>query len=407
METMTVLAASAELARRLNVLMVTGAYHPEISSSALQCRAMARALDGRVDIHVLTTAVDPALGAEDVVDGVGVSRVLVNVASPMSRMRAAFRMVSLLWRFVPQCDVVHLHGVSSKNVLVTAVARLLRRPVVLSLHTAGFDEAPAIRQQGRLAWWAFTQAALYLSVSPALADAYLASGLPPRRIELAPNGIDTGRFRPANEDERRTLRARLGLPLDRPVLLFVGFFSRDKQPRVLFDAWLQLRETTDLAPVLVFVGATRSPYFEVDDTLVDQMRGTAATRGLAVDVLFAGETHEVQDYFRAANVFALPSRREGLPVALLEAMACGLPAVASRLPGSTDRVVDDGRTGVLVPPGDVAAMAKALERVLREPSLATALGAAARDAVARRYTTAGTAERWLAAYDRVSEGRRV
>jgi glycosyltransferase involved in cell wall biosynthesis len=391
--------------RRPRVLMVTGAYHPEISSSALQCRNMARALDGRADIHVLTTAVDPSLAPEGVVDGVEVSRVLVDVERTASRIRAAARMLGVLWRLMPRTDVVHLHGFSTKNVLVTAAAKVLGRPVVLSLHTAGFDEAEAIKRHGRLSWWAFTHADLYLSVSPGLVDSYLAAGLPPDRIELAPNGIDTTRFRPASAEERRELRTRLGLPLDEPIVLFVGFFSQDKQPRVLFEAWLRLRHTNDLTPTLLFVGATRSPYFEVDDDLVDRMRRDAASQGVANQVIFAGETHDVQDYFRAADVFALPSRREGLPVALLEAMACGLPCVASRLPGSTDTIVDDGRSGILVPPGDVQALADAIGSLFRNRQLGRTLGAAARDRVLRQFTSADTANRWMSAYDRLQAGR--
>lgn len=396
---------TAEAPRALRVLMVTGAYHPEMSSSAIQCREMARVLAGRVETHVLTTAVDPALRREDSVDGVGVTRVPVDVTSVTSKLRAAVRMLSELLRLVPRTDIVHLHGFSTKNVLVTAVARLLRRPVMLSLHTAGFDEAATVRRHGALAWWAFTHADRYMSVSPNLIDAYLAAGLPPDRIQLVPNGIDMDRFAPADASQRAALRDRLGLPQDRAVVLFVGFFSRDKQPRVLFDAWLRLRQRLDAT--LVYVGATRSPYFEVDDDLAEQMREEARRAGCGDRVIFAGPAERVEAYFRAADVFALPSRREGLPVALLEAMACGLPCVASRLPGSTDTIVEEGTTGLLVAPGDAGALADALARLLLDADLAGALGRNARASVARRFANVDVADLWLSAYDRLGVSRHV
>jgi glycosyltransferase involved in cell wall biosynthesis len=273
---------------------------------------------------------------------------------------------------------------------------------VLSLHTAGHDEARTIRRHGRAAWWAFTRADSYLSVSPGLVDAYLAAGLPADRIQLAPNGIDINRFQPASDEERRALRARLGLPLDGHIVLFVGFFSQDKQPRVLFDAWLRLRQTSGTVPTLLFVGATQSVYFEVDDRLVEEMRREAVRHRVVDAVIFAGQTHDVQDYFRAADVFALPSRREGLPVALLEAMACAVPCVASRLPGSTDTIIQHGVNGLLVASGDVAALAAALERVLTDEKLAAALGAAARQTVISRFASTSTAERWLNTYESVA-----
>jgi glycosyltransferase involved in cell wall biosynthesis len=382
------------------VLMVTGAYYPEMSSSAIQCREMARLLSGRARIHVLTTAVDAALASDDVIDGVAVTRVHVDVASAMSKAGATARMIMALLRLLPQSDVVHLHGFSTKNVLVTALARVFRRRIVVHLHTSGFDEASAIRKHGALAWWAFTRAHRYLSVSPALVDAYLDAGLPAERIWLVPNGIDIERFAPANRAEKCALRGELNVPRDLPLILFVGFFSRDKQPRVLFDAWWRLYERS-VEATLVFVGATRSKYFEVDDDLALQIRDEAARRGVPDRVVFAGTTHDVERYFRAADIFALPSRREGLPVALLEAMACGLACAASRLPGSTDGIIEHERNGLLVPVGDIEALASALQRFVREPAFAAAVGAAARETIVRRFPNDDTAELWLTAYRQV------
>ena len=386
------------------VLMVTGAYHPEISSSALQCRDMARLLNGRAEIRVLTTAVDPDLPPTGTVDGVHVSRVLVDVTSRPSKLRAVFAMVIALLRLLPWCDVVHIHGFSKKNVIVTALAKLFRRPVVLSLHTAGYDEAPAIRQHSPMAWWAFRRAALYLSVSPRLVDAYLETNLPRDRIRLVANGIDLERFRPASPSERLELRRQLQLPVNLPVILFVGFFSHDKQPNVAFEAWELLCRAHGLTTALVFVGATTSGYFEVDASLATSMRHSATAAGAGERLIFAGVTHDVHDYMRAADVFVLPSRREGLPVALLEAMACGLPSVASRLPGSTDTIIADGDNGLLVPVGDPRALTDALARVLQDPTLASKMGAAARDTVATRFANTAAAGHWLSAYETVTVG---
>lgn len=383
----------------IRVLMVTGAYYPEISSSGVQCRDMARLLAGRAEVRVLTTAVDPRLPRHDSVDGVPVTRIRVDVRSGASKVRAFRRMFLDLMTLVRSSDVVHLHGYSTKNVLVTAIAKLFRKPIVLSLHTSGFDEPEAIARHGSLAMWAFMSANLYMSVSRGLVDTYLAYGMPPDRILEVPNGIDLDRFSPATPADRRALRDRLRIPDGRPVVIFVGFFSRDKQPRVLFDAWLQLHRTKQADTTLVFVGATKSAYFEVDDRIGERMRHDAEQAGLSDRLVFAGAIHHVEDYFRAADLFVLPSRREGLPVALMEAMACGLPSVASRLPGSTETIIDDGANGLLVPPGDHEAMAAAMASVLGDAQLASALSSAARATVERRFANADIADRWLDAYD--------
>ena len=385
--------------RPLRVLMVTGAYYPETSSGGEQCRIMAEHLRGRAEVQVLTTSVDPVLPRHDTIEGIPVTRIRVDVRSTVSRLRALRRMVIDLLRLTRRTDIVHLHGYSAKNVVVTLVARMMGKPIVMTLHTAGHDEPEAIGRHGRLARWAFRSADLYMSVSQGLVDAFLASGMPREKIALVPNGIDIDRFTPADAAERASLRDRLELGGDRPVIVFVGFFSTDKQPRVLFDAWLQLQTTARIDATLLFVGATNSTYFEVDNAIAPAMQAAAAAAGVADRLHFAGVTRDVPAYLRAADLFVLPSRREGLPVALLEAMACGLPCVASRLTGSTDAIIEPGVNGLLTPPGDVAALVEAIAALLDNAAERRRLGLAARATVKERFSSDGTADRWLDAYE--------
>ena len=387
------------------VVLVTGAYAPEFSAGGLQSQAAARILHGRASVVVLTTATDPTLRGHDTVDGVAVSRVTVAKNSRWSAVRATLGMLIELARLLPRVDLVHIQGFSSKNILITAMAKVFARPVMVHLQTAKHDEPDAVKAQGRLAWWAFKSADRYLSVSPGLTRPCLDAGLAAERFREVPNGVDASRFSPASHDERRALRTRLNLPVERPLVLFVGVISPDKQPHVLLDAWLRTQQDPASASTLVFVGATDPTLFELGGRLIDQLRATVAASGFADRVVFVPPTNQIQDYFRAADVYAMPSLREGMPIALLEAMACGLPAVASRLPGSTDTMIEPGVNGLLAPPGDVAAFAAGLARLLSQPAEAASMGAMARRTVEDRYTIERVAEQWMAAYDEVL-GRR-
>lgn len=386
----------------MNVLMVTGAYHPEISSGGLQAALMARELRDRLNVRVLTTAVDPALPGRATVDGVEVTRVAVRIGSAWSQLRASLRLTLALCRLVSWCDVIHVHGVSKKNVFVAIVAKLLGRPTVLSLHTMGADAPEPVRRSGASQWWAFRSPARYLAVSPALRQAMLDAGTPETRVELVPNGIDADRFRPSDVEERRRLRVVEELDAAVPVIVFVGFFSHDKQPRMLFDAWLRLRDEHALDATLCFIGATKSEYFEVDASIADDMRRDAAGRQLDGRLRFTGAIPDVERYLRLADVFVLPSRREGLPVALMEAMACAVPCVATRLPGATDVLIADGVSGRLVPVGDDRACAAAIAEILRDPARAAAMGRAARQVIVERFTSPAIAKRWLHTYEAVA-----
>ncbi|MBI4341825.1 MAG: glycosyltransferase family 4 protein [Candidatus Omnitrophica bacterium] len=385
------------------VLMVTGAYDPELSGGGLQCRELIRALRSRARCGVLTTATEAAALREEQVDRVPVYRVSVDVTRLGSQVRAGLRLTRRFLELQHDYDVVHIHGFSRKAILLTLLARLKRKRVVWTFHTGGHDAPEAIRAHGRLAAWAYDRADAYTSVSPELHAAHGAAGVPSGKLAWIPNGVDLERFQPASAEDRRRLRQRLGLPADRPVILFVGFFSNEKQPDALFEAWQRLPgETT-----LLFIGATRSRYREVDPALAPRIRDEAQRRGLASRLRFVEQTKSIEDYFRAADLYVLPSSREGMPLALLEAMACGVPCIASRLPGSTDTIIEDGVNGALVPPSDVTALEQAMRRLLDHPDEAAAMGVRARATIAERFSIEQTAERYFELYQRLTSGHRL
>jgi glycosyltransferase involved in cell wall biosynthesis len=383
---------------RPRVLAVTGAYAPELSSGGLQSRAVARALQGRAIFHVLTTATNASLPVHDVVDAVPVTRIFMKARSRMSQWRALGRFFRHLRTQLPAVSVVHVQGVSAKNIIIAAMSKTFRRPLIVHLQTSLHDEPPAIRSQGVLAWWAFRSADAYISVSRNLTTAFLEAGLPADRIREVPNGVDTTRFHPATADDRRQLREQLGLPPDLPILLFVGVVAPDKQPHVLIKAWAALQEAADTRCAVVFIGATDPSLFELDGRAIDDLRAEAVKSRAAERVFFIPPTPLIEDYYRAADVLVMPSAREGMPNVLLEAMACGLAVVASRLPGSTTTLIDDDGNGLLCPVGDVAAFTAAIGRVLQDGALGARLGTAARATIEDRYRIELVAEQWLAVY---------
>lgn len=368
-------------ARRRGVLLVTGAWYPEAAGGSLQARALARACRGHVPLQVLTTSRRPELPvlAED--DGLSVQRVALEPGSRTSLARASLRLGAALWRLRHEVAVVHLVGYSRKAVLLTVLARELGLRVVLRLTSAGADDPVALRARGRAAAWVAHGADAVVAPSPALHALALQAGLAPGRVRRIDNGVDLERFRPADPAQRANARAALGLPTSGPLAVCVGHFAADKGQLALLEAWAR---GVGRIGVLAFVGAEASTNPEVDAAYAVAVREAAARLGLADRVAFLGHREDVAECYRAADLFAFASRREGQPNALLEAMASGLPSAVVRLPGITDDLLADGRSGLLAEPGDGDGLAQALARLSHDPELRSQLGAAARAAAGER-----------------------
>jgi glycosyltransferase involved in cell wall biosynthesis len=191
-------------------------------------------------------------------------------------------------------------------------------------------------------------------------------------------GIDAeGRFNPHRlaASVRDETRASLGIPSDAPVLGFVARIAREKGVDDLAEAWLMLRDRFPNLHLLMVGGK------EVRDPV-----GAKTEAFLRSDphIHLTGEVADLPAYYRAMDLLALPSVREGLGMSLLEGAAMELPVVASRIPGIVNAVAD-GATGTLVPVHDVAALAAAIRRYLDDPVLRQKHGVAGRERVRRTF----------------------
>jgi len=379
------------------VLMVTGVYYPEISGASLQCRTLIAAFGDRARCRVLTTTSVPSSARTCSVDGVHVRRVRVDLTRPATMITAAIATVWAFLRDAPTFQIVHLHGFSKKSALLMALARLLRKSVVVKTSSLGHDDPVSFHRRHPLLYRLYARADRLVSISPAFTASFTEAQLPADRLVPIPNGVDVRRFTPATSDRRTAAKHGLSLPGEIPVVLCVGFFSPEKRQEALFDAWLGSRATAgDTA--IVFAGATLSASEEVDGTIAERIVARARELGIDDRVRLIEHAPDIERLYDAADVFVLPSIREGAPNVVLEAMASGLPCIVTRLPGVTDAMIDDGRSGILVEKDDRQALAAALTTVLRDRDLAQRLGSRARETVERRFAIERVADQYLEMY---------
>jgi len=214
-----------------------------------------------------------------------------------------------------------------------------------------------------------------LANSRTLRDELVRFGFPRRRIDVIPSFVDTVEVRPSTAEERKTARVCLGLPAEAPVLIQLARLHPEKGHRYMVEAMPRVLEAH---PGTVYVVAG-------EGWLMEELGRLAVGLGIADQVRFLGYWPDRLEVLKAADVMVVPSRREGMSVGLLEGMATGLPIVATRVHGSTE-AISDGTAGLLVPPGDSAALAGAVIRLLDDRSRMRSMGAAARQTAEARFS---------------------
>jgi glycosyltransferase involved in cell wall biosynthesis len=210
---------------------------------------------------------------------------------------------------------------------------------------------------------AYRFASAIVANSSAAADRLRREGIASDRIRVIPNGVSLDRF--ASAREARPIRT----------LLTVANLRKEKAHEVLFDAVARLAPAHPELRLRVAGDGPRAA----------ELRALAASLGIADRVALLGHREDIAALLEEADAFVLPSRSEAFPNSVVEAMAAGLPVVAGAV-GGLPELVDSGRTGVLVPVDNPAAMAEALESLITDPPRASAMGDAARETIAHRYS---------------------
>jgi glycosyltransferase involved in cell wall biosynthesis len=366
------------------ICLLTESFHPRIGGGETHARLLSAELMARgVPVFVLTQRRERAWPQREQVDGVPVHR----VGPPGFPRLGKFLMVpAALWQLLRRrrdYDLVYVCGLRTLAPVAVLAARLTGARCVVRAESCGelsgedvLGRTSGLAQRGVRALLGLRNALIlradrFLGISSAITREFLECGVPPERLVTITNGIDVTRFAPAAPSERAALRSRLGLP-GGFLCVYTGKLNRGKGLEMLLCAWTRLAARHPRLH-LVLVGSGAGQFLSCEE----ELKGFVTDHGLALRVSFTGAVGNVEDYLKAADLFVLPSDSEALPIALIEAMACGLPVTATRVGGIPD-LVDDGVDGRLIEAGDESGLEAAIEQLLADPKARATLARAAR-----------------------------
>ena len=282
-------------------------------------------------------------------------------------------------------DIIQTHAVKSH--FLGRLAGLPRLAPCVAFHHGYTWPTRKARLYNQLDRWSLNAAAKVLTVSQPFRNELAAFGVAPDRIEVIHNAIPAGWGATAcAPDEAAALRLKADIPAGRRVILIVGRLSREKDHLTLVHAVHRLSSALDVHLLIVGDGPERQ-----------RIEQTTRELGLEDRVTLTGQQPSAQPWYGIADIAVLSSLSEGSPNALLEAMATGVPVVATRV-GGIPEIVTDEESALLVQPGDVAQMEVAIRRLLADPKLAADLKKRSRELIAERHAPDARMQRLVSLY---------
>ncbi len=380
--------------------VVSPLYHPSLGGLGRQAMLLTERLAARgIKVFVIARRMDgmpPAAFAPSVTvhrawslrprvhhyERVGLRNILISLSFSLS-------CALLLVRKRKEFDIAHFHGASLPLFLNLPLLKLLRKKVVAKVAAANIGtEAGSLRGRylgmGSAVSRMLRSVDVFIATSAEIEEGLGRDGLV--RVRRIPNFVDTAEFRPAAGGEKNALRERLVLGTGK-IVVFSGRFDQRKGIVYLLEAWKIAASAVPDARLLLLG----------DGPLLRDMKDRAASLNIASSVVFNGRVENVPDLLRASDVFVLPSLQEGMPNALLEAMACGLPPVATRIGGVTD-IVRDRENGLLVQPRDAKGLAEGIVSLLKDDSLGREIGRGAFRTITDSYALDSIAARYVMLY---------
>ncbi len=373
------------------VVMVSASFYPHVGGAEKQALELSLALEERdMKVRVATRRV-PGLPAREEVRGIRVDRLWCVGGGSLNALTFMLSLAGYLWSQAPFYEAIHVHLAGSPAVTAALMGRLLRKRVVVKLGGGkGIGELAVSSRSllGRLKLFALAKLRPHFVGVARELQGEAARYLGPVPVHVVPNGVDVARYKPVSQARKGQLRAELGWPAEGLVFLYVGRFSPEKRLPWFSEIFCEAAKASKTPAYFAIVGEG------VEGKLVED----AFERARMSARLFARRPmDDIEKAYAAADVFVLPSVSEGLSNALLEALSCGLAALASRV-GGTPEAVEEATSGLLFKAEDAGDLRAQLDKLLARPDLVETLGRAAREAAVSKFSVKKAAERYETIY---------
>ena len=376
-----------ESKKKPSVLMVIRQFYPLVGGTEKQAALLAKKLqECGCTIKLITARLSREWRKNEVIEGVEVVRLTSPKIRVLGTLIYTLSLSYYLIKHRKDYDCIHVHRADYDAVIAITVGGLIRKKVLIKLACSGpFGDLECLRRSpiNRIALWIISKAQRVIAVNEDIKKELLQIGLKNDSICIIPNGVDSTIFKPSET-----------MPLSKKkIVTYVGRLHEQKGVEYLLRSWAMLAErckVDDSSFVLNLNIIGEGP-------LLEKLVNLSREMNIENTVNFLGAVTNVAESFHRSDLFVNTSLNEGISNSLLEAMACGLPVVATNISGNNE-LIQDGFNGLLVPSKDTVALTGAMEDLLADSVTAKKLGINARETIELKYAGHVVAKEYMKLY---------
>lgn len=386
------------------ILVLITRFYPVLGGMERQCQSIMSELIARDwQCQILTYRPTSDETETAVIDNIPINRFGKGTWAPRDIYVAYWQMFRFMLQKKHTYDLIQVFGDGHLAMMSIAVSKIVKKPVVIRTasyldvtnyvqgkpvpgqHWLGklYDQDPLEIKRHFL-----RQTAAWIAQSSQIKQELIGLNMSANRVHQIGNSVDLTRFYPPSSDQKKSLRNQYNIPLTDIVFIFVGRFVKLKGVFDLLEAW-QLVTSEYQNIHLILVGSSKFQNDSIEANI--QQKADSLP-----NIHLPGQIEDPVPYYQVADIVVLPSHHEGLPNVLLEGMACGLAAIATKLGGVAD-IITGGKDGVLVKPAYPEQLADSMKQLIMQPDLLAQLGATAQVTIENKFSM----EKIITAYQSV------
>jgi len=369
--------STANKENRLKVCIICSKFFPIYSGAGLQAQRLAdKFLEKNIKCFVVSIR-EQGLKKREKINGLDIYRVFGEVGrwSNLGLILFWLNLFYVLFKTRKDYDIIYTIGGFTQLSIVGFFSKILKKKTVVKITLANSDlKGIGEKRWGKLQFYFLTLIDAYVSISDEITYELRAAGLDNKKIVEFPNGVDTDIFRPvANIEEKQALRSKFQLENDETIACFVGVINQRKGVDLLVKAWGNIQQK-GIEGKLLLIGPDED---NSSAKFYNEIKSLIKSFHLHNSLIFWGIEEDIPELLRCCDLLVLPSRGEGMPNIVLEAMASGIPALVSSSSG-TGSCIREGEAGLRFETNDCDEFVWKLEMLLTKKEFRTKLGVNAR-----------------------------